>query len=191
MAAQPTLFPNQSTQDMRLGDCLDIMRSMKDNCITHILTDPPYGSNFMGKQWDNETPAIDYWKEALRICKPGAILLCFGGTRTFHRLACAIEDAGWEIRDCLMWVYGSGFPKSLDLSKSIDKKRDDYILHVTKWINIKIKESGKSFNEINEFLNLTYSNTTLSHWSALTLNSQPRIPPIHSWLKLKEFLNCS
>jgi site-specific DNA-methyltransferase (adenine-specific) len=75
----------------------------------------------MGKDWDHGIPGEAFWREALRVAKPGAHLLAFGGTRTFHRLACAIEDAGWEIRDCLMWVYGSGFPKSLDVSKAIDK----------------------------------------------------------------------
>ena len=80
-----------------------------------IVTDPPYGLEFMGKEWDHGIPGIPFWTEALRVAKPGCHLLAFGGTRTFHRLACAIEDAGWEIRDTLMWVYGSGFPKSHNL----------------------------------------------------------------------------
>jgi len=87
-----------------------------------IVTDPPYGLEFMGKQWDGKVPGPDYWREALRVAKPGAYLLAFGGTRTAHRLACAIEDAGWEIRDCLSWLYGSGFPKSHDVSKAIDRE---------------------------------------------------------------------
>ncbi|MDA1277886.1 MAG: site-specific DNA-methyltransferase, partial [Verrucomicrobia bacterium] len=77
--------------------------------------------SFMGKDWDHGVPGVHFWLEALRVAKPGAHLLAFGGTRTFHRLACAIEDAGWEIRDCVMWVYGSGFPKSLDVGKQLDK----------------------------------------------------------------------
>ncbi|MBM4027865.1 MAG: site-specific DNA-methyltransferase [Planctomycetes bacterium] len=85
------------------------------------VTDPPYGLAFMGKEWDHGLPGEPFWREVLRVLKPGAHLLAFGGTRTFHRLACAIEDAGFEIRDCVMWVYGSGFPKSLDVSKAIDK----------------------------------------------------------------------
>lgn len=83
-----------------------------DNHFSGIVTDPPYGLQFMGKHWDQQVPGKEYWKEMLRICKPGSHLLAFGGTRTYHRLACAIEDAGWEIRDCLQWIYGSGFPKS-------------------------------------------------------------------------------
>lgn len=94
------------------GDCLQVMKTFPSNHFTNILTDPPYGLKFMGKGWDYEIPSLDYWKEGLRVCKPGAYMLCFGGTRTYHRLACAIEDAGWVIRDCIMWIYGTGFPKS-------------------------------------------------------------------------------
>lgn len=143
------------------------MRTMPDNSVDAIVTDPPYGLSFMGKEWDSfgtdtRQPGDEhYWvpdnaygrskvrygwnqnksklrdsmekfqlamtpifEEALRVAKPGAHLLCFGGTRTFHRMACAIEDAGWEIRDCIMWVYGSGFPKSMDVAKAIDKSTD-------------------------------------------------------------------
>src|SRR6266403_107897 len=86
-----------------------------------IVCDPPYGLEFMGKDWDKGVPGVAYWKEALRVLKPGGYLLAFGGTRTYHRMACAIEDAGFELRDCIMWIYGSGFPKSLNVSKMIDK----------------------------------------------------------------------
>jgi DNA modification methylase len=94
------------------GDCLQLMRALKDASVDAIVCDPPYGLEFMGKNWDHGIPGAPFWAEALRVAKPGAHLLAFGGTRTFHRLACAIEDAGWEIRDCLSWLYGSGFPKS-------------------------------------------------------------------------------
>ena len=93
------------------GDCLEVMRQMDSNSIDFVVTDPPYGLAFMNKDWDKCLPSIDIWKEALRVCKPGAFIACFGGTRTFHRLTCFIEDAGWEIRDCVSWIYGSGFPK--------------------------------------------------------------------------------
>jgi DNA modification methylase len=97
------------------GDCLDAMRAMEPESIHTIITDPPYGLSFMGKDWDGCVPGVAFWLEALRVAKPGAHLLAFGGTRTFHRLTVAIEDAGWEIRDCLSWLYGSGFPKSHNL----------------------------------------------------------------------------
>jgi site-specific DNA-methyltransferase (adenine-specific) len=94
------------------GDCLDEMKKMADNSISGIVTDPPYGLSFMGKGWDHAVPGIEYWRECYRVLKPGGHLLAMGGTRTFHRQTCAIEDSGFEIRDCLMWLYGSGFPKS-------------------------------------------------------------------------------
>lgn len=94
------------------GDCLDVMRGMDAMSVDSVVTDPPYGLKFMGKQWDHGVPGPQFWVEALRVAKPGAYLVAFGGTRTYHRLTCAIEDAGWEIRDCLSWLYGSGFPKS-------------------------------------------------------------------------------
>lgn len=93
------------------GDCLDVMRTMPDASVDAVVTDPPYGLAFMGKLWDHGVPGEQFWGEALRVAKPGAALLAFGGTRTFHRLAVAIEDAGWRIYDCLSWMYGQGFPK--------------------------------------------------------------------------------
>ena len=104
------------------GDCLDVMVGMDENSVDTIITDPPYGLEFMGKGWDGQVPGEMYWREVLRVAKPGALLLAFGGTRTWHRLAVAIEDGGWELRDTLMWLYGSGFPKSHDVSKAIDKE---------------------------------------------------------------------
>ena len=103
------------------GDCREVMATLDAASVDAVVCDPPYGLSFMGKGWDHGVPGEEFWTEALRVAKPGSHLLAFGGTRTFHRLACAIEDAGWEIRDCVMWVYGSGFPKSHDVSKAIDK----------------------------------------------------------------------
>ena len=138
------------------SDCLTAMQGMEAESVDAIVTDPPYGLKFMGKEWDHGLPGKHFWEGALRVAKPGCHLLAFGGTRTFHRLACAIEDAGWEIRDCIQylhdgslpegaffqsltanqqqaylnlhhgqqsmgWSYGSGFPKSLDVGRAIDK----------------------------------------------------------------------
>jgi DNA modification methylase len=93
------------------GDCLDVMRWRDAETVDAVVTDPPYGLSFMGKHWDHGVPGTAFWTEALRLLKPGARLLAFGGTRTYHRMACAIEDAGFEIEDSLCWLYGSGFPK--------------------------------------------------------------------------------
>ena len=105
-------------------NCIDGMRKLEDNSVDSIVTDPPYELGFMGKSWDATGIAysIVMWKECFRILKPGGFLLSFGGTRTYHRMVCAIEDAGFEIRDQIQWIYGSGFPKSMDISKAIDKK---------------------------------------------------------------------
>lgn len=105
------------------ADVLDGLRSLADCSIDSVVTDPPYELGFMGKAWDSTGIAnsVPMWREALRVLKPGGHLLAFGGSRTYHRLACAVEDAGFEIRDQLQWLYGSGFPKSLDVSKVIDK----------------------------------------------------------------------
>jgi site-specific DNA-methyltransferase (adenine-specific) len=94
------------------GDCLDLLPTLEANSIDAIVTDPPYGLGFMGKHWDHGVPNADVWRECLRVLKPGGHLLAFAGTRTQHRMACNIEDAGFEIRDMIAWVYGSGFPKS-------------------------------------------------------------------------------
>jgi len=103
------------------GNCLDVLRAMDDSCVDSIVTDPPYGLSFMGKKWDYDVPSTEIWTECLRVLKPGGHMLAFAGTRTQHRMAVRIEDAGFEIRDMIAWVYGSGFPKSLDVSKAIDK----------------------------------------------------------------------
>lgn len=102
------------------GDCRERLATIPDAFFDAIVTDPPYGLGFMGKAWDHGVPGVPFWTEFLRVAKPGAHLVAFGGTRTWHRLAVAIEDAGWEIRDTLAWMYGQGFPKSLDVSKAID-----------------------------------------------------------------------
>ena len=93
---------------------------MADASVDAVVTDPPYGLSFMGKRWDYDVPSVEIWAECLRVLKPGGHLLAFAGTRTQHRMAVRIEDAGFEIRDMIAWVYGSGFPKSLDVSKAID-----------------------------------------------------------------------
>ena len=111
------------------GDALEVMARLPDNSVEAVVTDPPYGltgssgkGGFMGKEWDSGVPGAAFWCEALRVAKPGARLLAMGGTRTFHRLVCAIEDAGWRVMDTLCWMYGSGFPKSHDISKAIDRE---------------------------------------------------------------------
>ena len=104
-----------SEYKLHLGNCLDHLEFMPDNSVDSIVTDPPYGLSFMGKKWDYDVPSVEIWAECLRVLKHGGHLLSFAGTRTQHRMACNIEDAGFEIRDMIAWVYGSGFPKSHNL----------------------------------------------------------------------------
>jgi len=103
-----------------LGDCLDKLKELEDNSIDSIVTDPPYGLSFMGKKWDYDVPSQAIWEECMRVLKPGGHLLSFAGSRTYHRMAVRIEDAGFEIRDQIMWIYGSGFPKSHNIGKAVD-----------------------------------------------------------------------
>lgn len=127
---EPILTPFLGSTDVTVyqGDCIEVMRQMPENSVGAIITDPPYGLEFMGRDWDGFGTPLGFqtwteaWaREALRILKPGGHLLAFAGTRTYHRMASGVEDAGFEIRDCIAWMYGSGFPKSLDVSKAIDK----------------------------------------------------------------------
>ncbi len=101
---------------LNVGRCEEVLRGMADNSVDSIVTDPPYGLKFMGNKWDYQVPTVAQWVECLRVLKPGGHLLAFGGSRTYHRLVVNIEDAGFEIRDQLMWIYGSGFPKSKNLT---------------------------------------------------------------------------
>ncbi len=109
-----------SEHAIELGDVVAVLKEYADNVFDAVLCDPPYGLSFMGRKWDYDVPTVDLWREVFRVCKPGAPLIAFGGTRTYHRLVVNIEDAGFEIRDQLTWLYGSGFPKSLNVSKALD-----------------------------------------------------------------------
>ena len=106
------------------ADCLEQLEKIKENSIDSIVTDPPYELNFMGKGWDNAGVSFnkETWEKCLKVLKPGGYLLAFGGSRTYHRISVAIEDAGFEIRDTIMWLYGSGFPKSMDVEKALNKR---------------------------------------------------------------------
>jgi DNA modification methylase len=152
---------------------------MPDCSVDSIVTDPPYGLSFMGKKWDYDVPSVEVWAECLRVLKHGGHLLAFAGTRTQHRMAVRIEDAGFEIRDMIAWVYGSGFPKSLDVSKAIDKNNGEVgRLHkFTEWM----RTTGLSAKQINDATDTFMG----SHY--LTDKSQPAIPTRALWAKLRPF----
>ena len=164
------------------GDCIEEMKLLEPNSVDAIVTDPPYGLSFMGKNWDKGVPAIPFWKEMIRVLKPGGFLLAFGGTRTYHRMACAIEDAGFEIRDCMQWLYGSGFPKSLNIGKQVDKMNGRNPKHYKKmgeYLMEKITDSDSICAK-----KIGYSPALVRFWRL-----GERIPNKKTWLKLKEEYN--
>lgn len=211
------------------GDCLEVMRDLSAASVDAVVTDPPYGINFMGKAWDGKAIAeaavngIDHklprersasmhagsydlsltgnqafqafseaWaREAYRVLKPGGHLLAFAGTRTYHRMAAGVEDAGFEIRDCIAWMYGSGFPKSLDVSKAIDKRGDDdfttrrreLVLIVTTWIRDARDAAGLTNRDIDRALG---TNGMAGHYTSTA--SQPHVPTADAWPIILELL---
>ena len=164
------------------GNCLELLAEMPDNSVDSIVTDPPYELGFMGKSWDNSGIAynVELWSQALRVLKPGGHLLAFGGSRTYHRLASAVEDAGFEIRDQIMWLYGSGFPKSLDVSKAIDKNNGEpnRLLKFTEWM----RTTGLKAKELDAATGTNMG----GHY--LTTASQPAIPTVELWGKIRPLI---
>ena len=130
------------------GDSLEVLKTLEANSVDSIVTDPPYGLSFMGKKWDYDVPSKELWVEAMRVLKPGGHLLSFAGSRTYHRMAVNIEDAGFEIRDQIMWVYGSGFPKSHNIGKAVDKLGGEEGIGIRNEIAELITQSGKSDKEL-------------------------------------------
>ena len=132
------------------GDCTEQLKTIPDNSIDSIVTDPPYGLSFMGKKWDYDVPSEQVWAECLRVLKPGGHLLAFAGTRTQHRMAVRIEDAGFEIRDMIAWVYGTGFPKSLDVGKAIDKRSGTSVIWFGPWFRKWRQDNGITQKQVAE-----------------------------------------
>jgi len=179
------------------GDCRDVLKTLADCSVDSVVTDPPYELGFMGKKWDSSGIAYDVsvWEECLRVLKPGGHVLAFGGTRTFHRMAVAIEDAGFEIRDSIAWMYGSGFPKSLDVSKAIDKRRDDskeaakvakYLLSYNKFETLSGFRQHLNIKIIGE----EHSGGSAQGWTTVSPNTvtKARVPKWEQWLELRELL---
>ena len=167
---------------VHIGSNLDVLPTLPDNSVDSIVTDPPYELGFMGKKWDSSGIAYstELWKECLRVLKPGGHLLSFGGTRTWHRVAVAIEDSGFEVRDSIAWMYGSGFPKSLDISKAIDKGTGENKQRQLKFVNW-MRSTGITAKQINEATGTQMS----SHYIGL---SQPAIATAELFDQLRCYL---
>ena len=209
--------------DIRHGDCLEVLRSLDDNSVDSVVSDPPYGlsntkpaqvadvlaawvtgeteavpakkGGFMGKDWDSFVPPPAVWAECLRVLKPGGHMAVFAGARTQDLMGLSIRLAGFEIRDTLGWIYGSGFPKSMDISKAIDKRRDERheeALKVTKVIAERAKELGISRRDINLKINgADNSGGSAQSWTTISSAGahKPRVPEWDQWVRLREFLN--
>lgn len=201
------------------GDSREVLKTFADASIDSVVCDPPYAlvsigkrfgsenaapaqsgktgayarasAGFMGQKWDTGETAFDplFWAEVLRVLKPGGHLIAFSGTRTYHRLACAIEDAGFEMRDMIAWLYGSGFPKSHDVSKGIDKRRDDKpeILAVTSFVADAAEARGVSRAQIDAHM----GTSDMGGWWTSRLVHRCQCPKWDQWLLLKEFLGLS
>jgi len=181
MSTPPTLL---------LGDCFEVLQTLKAESVDACVTDPPYGLSFMGKHWDKGVPDVDMWRQVFRVLKPGAHLLSFFGTRTYHRGVVAIEDAGFEIRDQIGWLYGSGFPKSLDVSKAIDKAAprvgmfDAFAAHFSE----RLRASGKAQKEVAALFPSRTGGLTGCVWNWA---NGANVPTLEQWKTLQPLLELS
>lgn len=160
------------------GNCLEVLKTIEDETYTGIVSDPPYGLSFMGKKWDYDVPSIEVFEQLLRVTKKGGFIFCFGGSRTFHRMACNMEDAGWILRDTIMWVYGSGFPKSLDISKGIDKKLGKKVHNQGYIPNKKNNVFGKTFGGGEKTTNYNPQTEESKLWDGYGTGLKPSFEPI-------------
>lgn len=172
------------------GDALATLKNLPDNHYDACLSDPPYGLNFMGKEWDRGVPSAEVWAELLRVLKPGGYALVFGGTRTFHRLAVNLEDAGFVVKDCLSWLYGSGFPKSHNISKALDKQRTEDkepVRVVCRYLRAAMDAAGVKSKHLVQHFDGCHPRL-IDHWAARDTDSQPAVPTWEQWQKLREVL---
>lgn len=198
------------------GDCLEVLRKMDDNSVDSVVTDPPYGlskepnisevltkwlagepydhghGGFMGKAWDSFVPHPDVWKEVYRVLKPGGHALVFAGTRTQDLMTISLRLGGFEIRDVIEWLYFSGFPKSMDVSKQFDKRRNDLdaVRTVCRFIRAAMDKKGLKSRDLTQHFG-NCNPRLIDHWAARDTDSQPSTPTIEQYLKLKDVLDLS
>ena len=178
--------------DIHVGDALATLKTLPDNHFDAMLCDPPYGITFMGKEWDKGVPSAQVWAEALRVLKPGAYALVACGTRTQHRMVTNLEDAGFEVRDVIAWLYGSGFPKSHDVSKAIDKVRDwSKVESLNREIRRARAETGMSLAAVGNAMK-TATNGQYGAWyhrgGHMFFETGRSLPSRPEWERLREVL---
>lgn len=170
------------------GDNREVLKTFADDTFDSIVTDPPYELGFMGKGWDSSGIAYDVemWRECWRVLKPGGYLLAFGGTRTWHRIATAIEDAGFEIRDSMAWLYGSGFPKSMNVSAAIDKARNDHdeVLAVT----TRLAELAESARITRRHIDESMGTSDMAGWWLSRIRGRAAVASVENWSRLRELI---
>jgi hypothetical protein len=194
VTAAPYWASDDGDVTLYLGDCLDVLRTLEADSIDAIVTDPPGAVSFMGREWDSDRGGRAQWvawltermSEALRVLKPGGHLLVWSLPRTSHWTAWALEDAGLEIRDCILHLFGSGFPKSLDVSKAIDKRRDDSIaIHrVTAFVAAARSRAGLANRDIDNAFGF---NGMAGHWTN-TRGPQAAVPTWEQWQQLRAMI---
>jgi DNA modification methylase len=161
------------------ADCLDALRGIESCTVDCVITDPPYGISFLNIGWDREVPPVSIWQEVYRVMKPGAHLLSFAGTRTQHRMASNIEDAGFEIRDMIAWLYGTGFPKGLAVDKGIDALRGNQREIIGSRAANDIRKKGWSLSRDRYTYNYTAPGSEESaHWAGWNTTLKPALEPI-------------
>lgn len=181
--------------EVHQGDCLDVLRTMPDSSVDSVVTDPPYGINFDGHKWDADVPSVDVWSECLRVLKPGGHLLAFAGTRTHHHMASRIEQAGFEIRDMIAWCYSTGFPKSRDVSRQMERYQAGErpepaaasirpgVYQVTAFLKAARDRAGWTNKQIDALFG---TKGMAGHWTSLA--SQPLVPSLRQWEALRQAL---
>ena len=166
-----------------LGDSLELLKTLDENSVDTIITDPPSGLSFMGKKWDYDVPSVELWQECLRVLKPGGTLLTFAGSRTSHRMAVNVEDAGFTIKDTIMWLYGSGFPKATDISKQLDKRaRGDNVLVFIE----ALLDKGDTLKDIGERCGIPALESSYNDWK-----TGGHRPEERSWTRILKGLDIS
>jgi predicted methyltransferase len=175
---------------LHLGDSLDILPTLTDSSVDAVVVDPPYEIGIAGRDWDRTGIAynVDLWRECLRVLKPGGHLLSFGAPKTYHRMACAVEDAGFRVVDQLDWIYTHGKPKGTDLARAIDRRRDDreQVLQVTAWLKAARDEAGWTNTRLNDLFGFAAGGQA-QHWT--TQGVAATVPTREQWGRLTEALS--